>query len=315
MKRVAGAAAAAGVLLAFASGASAQQIVDVEAKIASLVANAIEERLRSQLGVSKDQAPHADLDYDAKSITNQIIGHPTMKFTPQGELKVTPMFVGCGFGCNDTSTEEDPLELKYRQGDEVSQSAEWSVALKVSSEFEFGSNVEFEGLGGIEDKIKVGVSLSTEFMNGHESSQSIEWTTTYSVNTPPYKSLQAVMVVQKVGFDSVDFTLDTELKGGVNVPNLTYKFTDSHGKTVKSGKTTLAFQIEDAYPEAADRTIEAKGSFTGDQWGIQADFYTFNEKDRPEGQCPPPEGAPDCATSMPSNSTKVGTKPVSLPNP
>lgn len=315
MKRIAGTAAAAGVMLAFASGAAAQQIVDVEAKIASLIASAIEERLRSQLGVSKDQAPHADLDYDAKNITDQIAGHPTMTFKPKGELKVIPMFVGCGFGCNDTSTDEDPLELKYRQGDEVSQSAEWSVALKVSSEFEFGSNVEIEGLGGIEDKVKVGVSLSTEFMNGHESSQSIEWSTAYSVNTPPNKSLQAVMVVQQVDFDSVSFTLDTELKGGVNVPNLTYKFTDSHGKSVKSGKTTLAFQIEDAYPNAADRTLQATGSFSGDQWGVQADFYTFGEKDRPAGQCPPPEGAPDCATSMPSDATKIASKPVTLPNP
>jgi hypothetical protein len=150
-------------------------------------------------------------------------------------------------------------------------------------------------------------------MNGRETSQSIEWTTTFGVNTPPNKSLQAVMVVDKLHFDSVKFTLDTELEGGVNVPNLTYKFTDSHGKTVKSGKTTLAFQIEDAYPNAADRTVEAKGKFTGDQWGIQAAFYTFNEKDRPAGQCPPPEGIPDCATSMPSNATQVGTKPVNIP--
>jgi hypothetical protein len=121
------------------------------------------------------------------------------------------------------------------------------------------------------------------------------------------------MVVERVSFDSVSFSLDTELRGGANIPNLTYTFTDSHGKTVKSGKMTLAFQIEDAYPNAADRTVHAEGEFTGDQWGTQASYYTFNEQDRAEGQCPPPEGPPACASTIPPNSTLAGKNPVSLP--
>ena len=314
MKRVAGAAVAAGVLLAFASGAQAQQIVDVEAKIATLIGGAIEARLRAQLGVSTTAAPHAALDYDATKITNEVAGHPTMTFTSNGLPTPAPAFVGCGFGCNATSAEDSSLELKYRQGDEVSQTAEWTIGLKVSDEFEFGSSVDFEGLGSIEDKVKVGVSLSTEFMSGREESQSIEWSSTFTVNTPPFKSLQAVMVVEKLHFDSTGFTLDTELKGGANVPNLKYTFTDSHGKTVKSGTTTLGFLIEDAYPNAADRTVHAEGTFSGDQWGVQAAYYTFNEQDRPAGACPPPEGVPDCATTMPANSTLVGSKPVTIPN-
>jgi hypothetical protein len=302
------------VAAGFSGAARAQQLIDVEAKIKALVAAAVEQQLRSQLGVSLHDAPHSDIKYDDSKVTNQVSGDPTMTFSESGLPDPTQVFVGCCFACNDTDAVKSELTIDYSNDDSVSQRSEWSIGLTLSEGFEFSDEVDFEGLGSIGEKVSMGIELSTNFTQGKEQSHSIAWSSGFKVDTPPHTSLQAIMVVQKVSFKSTSFSLDTVLAGGANIPNVSYKFTDKNGKTVSSGKMDqLAFQIEDAYPNVADRTIHAEGKFSGDQWGTSASYFTFNEQPAPAGTCSPDMPVPACGSSMPANSKLAGTNSVSIP--